>query len=197
MSQPADTPKVRRRMRGFEPAGGLLREPIRKAGETRGFAVTRLLTHWTEVAGPDLAPLCRPVSVSYAQKGLGATLTLLAPGAAAPLVQMQLERLRERVNALYGYAAIARIRLTQSAAQGLANPAFSGLAEAQRPFEHANVGQPSPQSLSRAREVVEGLTAGVSDSGLKSALERLATAVLTRQTSRGLDAPRRNGKDSA
>lgn len=194
MSQPADTAKARRRMRGFEPAGGLLREPIRKAGETRGFAVTRLLTHWTEVAGPDLAPLCRPVSVSYAQKGLGATLTLLAPGAAAPLVQMQLERLRERVNALYGYAAIARIRLTQSAAQGLANP---GLAEAARPFEHANIGQPSPQALSRAREMVEGLTEGVSDSGLKSALERLATAVLTRQTSRGLDRPRRNGKDTA
>lgn len=191
MTAPADQkPKAprppTRRMRGFEAAGGLLRENVRKAGESRGFAVARLLTHWAEIAGPDLAPLCRPVKVGYADRGLGATLTVVASGAAAPLVQMQLERLRDKVNAIYGYAAIARIRLTQSAGQGLAG----GLAEAQRPFLHSNIAAPSAQAMERAQGVVAGLTEGVADSGLKAALERLATQVLMKQTRGGPTGPR-------
>ncbi len=165
-------PRSSRRMRGFEPAAGLLRERIRKAGESRGFAASRVLTHWAEIAGRDIAALCRPVKVSYAQGGLGATLTVLASGAAAPLVQMQLPKLKERVNAAYGYAAIARIQVTQTAAQGFAEPAAR--------FEGPNIRPPSPETLARARAVVGGLTDGVADDGLRAALDRLATHVLTR-----------------
>ncbi len=165
-------PRAARRMRGFEPAAGLLRERIRKAGETRGFSTSRVLTHWAEIAGRDIAALCRPVKVSYAQGGFGATLTILATGAAAPLVQMQLPRLKDRVNAAYGFAAIARIQVTQTAAQGFAEPAPR--------FEGPNIGTPSPEKLAHARGVVGGLTEGVTDSGLKEALDRLATNVLTR-----------------
>jgi hypothetical protein len=161
-----------RRMRGFEPAAGLLRERIRKAGESRGFAASRVLTHWAEIAGRDIAALCRPVKVSYAQGGFGATLTVLATGAAAPLVQMQLPKLKERVNAAYGYAAIARIQVTQTAAEGFAEPAAR--------FEGPNIRTPSPEKLARARAVVGGLTEGVADDGLRAALDRLATHVLTR-----------------
>lgn len=189
---PTATPRNARRMRGFEVASGLLRERIRKAGEARGFAVTKLLTHWPEVAGPDLAPLCRPLRIGYAQGGFGATLTLLASGAAAPLVQMQVERLREKINAIYGYGAIARIRLTQTAGDGFA--------EAQRPFEAGhgvagNIAPISPQALARARAVVSGLTEGVADQGLKSALERLATSVLMKQAARRPGGPGGEGKD--
>ena len=178
----AGSSRPARRMRGFEAASGLLRDPIRKAGESRGFAVTRLLTHWPEVAGPDLAPLCRPVKIGYGSKdGLGATLTLLTSGAAAPLVQMQAERLRDKVNAIYGYAAISRIRVTQTAG--------SGFAEGQRPFTGipgagqtggSNIAPPSTQAMARARGVVCALTDGVADVGLKAALDRLATNVLTK-----------------
>ena len=181
----AGSSRTGRRMRGFEAASGLLRDPIRKAGESRGFAVTRLLTHWPEVAGPDLAPLCRPVKIGYGSKdGLGATLTLLTSGAAAPLVQMQAERLRDKVNAIYGYAAISRIRVTQTAG--------SGFAEGQRPFTGmpgmpggaqsggSNIAPPSTQAMARARGVVGALTDGVDDDGLKAALDRLATNVLTK-----------------
>ena len=170
-----------RRMRGFEPAVGLLREPIRKAGEARGFATARLLTHWAEIAGSELAALCRPVKVSYAQGGLGATLTVLASGAAAPLVQMQLPRLLERVNACYGYAAIARIQVTQTAAQGFAEAAAGFSHAAPGSAGASNIAPPSPQALARARAVVDGLTEGVGDGALKDALERLAQNIMTRQ----------------
>jgi hypothetical protein len=169
----------------FEPAGGLVAAQIRKAGEARGFAVSRLLTHWPEVAGPELARMCRPQRVSYAKRGFGATLVLEAPGAAAPLVSMRLDGLRERINAVYGYAAIARIQLVQ--VTGLM--ALSGMAEAATPFDGPRTGAgirsdnlslPSAAGLARARAVVDTLTDGVADAGLKAALDQLAQNVLSR-----------------
>ena len=91
-----------RRMRGFEAASGLLRERIRQAGESRGVAVSKLLTHWAEVVGEEIAAQSRPVKIGYSKTGLGATLTLLAQGASGPMLQMQLPTIRERVNACYG-----------------------------------------------------------------------------------------------
>ena len=129
----------RRFGKGFARAGGLVQPQIRKASESRGFAVSRLVTHWAEVVGDDIAALCRPVKVGYGrQGGLGATLTVLARGAAAPLVQAQLPRIRDRVNACYGYNAVARIAVTQTAAVGFG--------EAQTPFSapSAKSARPAP-----------------------------------------------------
>jgi protein-disulfide isomerase len=70
--------------------------------------VARLLTHWDEIVGPEMARIARPVKVGYGRgSGLGATLTLLARGADAPRLQAEAPKLIARVNAAYGYAAIA------------------------------------------------------------------------------------------
>ncbi|MBT8476137.1 MAG: DUF721 domain-containing protein, partial [Alphaproteobacteria bacterium] len=88
-----------KRAKGFRRTSSLLGKQIREAGESRGFAVSRLLTHWAEVAGPEIAAIARPVEVSYGRAGIGATLTVLTSGAQAPMLEMQKETLRERVNA--------------------------------------------------------------------------------------------------
>ena len=115
MAQKKPDNPTRRRMRGFEAAANLVANRVRTVGESRGFAVARLLTHWAEVVGPDIAAQTRPVKISHG-KGFGATLTLLVQGARAPLITMQLDQIRERVNACYGFNAVARITLTQTAA---------------------------------------------------------------------------------
>jgi hypothetical protein len=155
-----------RRMRGFEPASGLLRETIRVAGETRGFAVSRLLTHWPEVVGEDLAALARPVKVAYGKGGLGATLTLLTTGASAPVLQMRLPEVRARVNACYGYNAISRIQITQTAAQGFAEPVAQY--------------RPAPPPPSARFEAL-----GIGDPGLREALEALGRNVISRAATSG------------
>ena len=168
---PAPTPKPTRRMRGFEAAAGLVRDPIRAAGEKRGFAVARLLTHWAEIVGEDLARCTRPVKVGYAQGSMGATLTLLTSGAVAPMVEMQKDSIRTRVNACYGYAAISRIALTQTAS--------TGFAEGQAEFGHAPKAAKvavDPAVLAKAAETA----GGVQDTGLRDALALLAQNVLTR-----------------
>jgi hypothetical protein len=178
-------PEANRRMR-FEAAGALVGRTIRKAGEVRGFAVTRVLTDWAELAGPELARLCRPVRVSYGRGSLGATLVIETPGAAAPLVQSRLDGLKARINAAYGYAAIARIQLQHG---GLA--VLDGMAEATTPFAGApvagrgsyrsdNLANPSDRALAQARALAGALTDGVADEGLKAALDRLAVNVLGR-----------------
>src|SRR6056297_3507131 len=153
-----------RRARGPERAGSLLAPQIRTASETRGFAVSRLLTHWAEIAGEEIARVARPVEMSYG-RGFGATLTLLTTGAFAPIVDMQRERLREKVNAVYGYNAVSRIRITQTAPEGFA--------EAQTAFEHKPA-EPDPEIVERARRDVEG----VGNDGLRDALEALGRNIL-------------------
>ena len=88
---------------GFKQTSSLLTSRIRKASESRGFAVSRVLVHWEEVAGPDIAAISKPVDISYKGKKFGATLTLRTTGANAPILDMQKAQIRDRVNAAYGY----------------------------------------------------------------------------------------------
>lgn len=158
-----------RRMRGFERASAIAAPRVRAGGESRGFAVSRLLTHWVEVVGPDVARVARPVDVKYG-RGFGATLTLLTTGAEAPMLEMQKEAIRQRVNACYGYNAVQKVRITQTAA--------SGFAEGQAVFD------PAPKTYPAAAEVTpEAREAAhdVRDGDLRLALERLGANVLSHQ----------------
>lgn len=162
-----------RRRRGFEVAASLMSQRVQKVAEGRGFAVSRLLTHWPEIAGAQLAAITRPVRISHTRGGFGATLTLLTSGPAAPMVEMQLPQLRERVNACYGYNAIQKIVLTQTAA--------SGFAEAQAQFAHAprREAAPDPQAQAAAQKVGTQFD----DPALADAMSRLAMNVATRKSS--------------
>ncbi len=168
----ADGYKQRKRnSRGFQRTSKLLQTRIRAAGETRGFAITRLLTHWAEIVGEDTARMARPVDVKYGRESFGATLTLLTTGAQAPMLEMQKEAVRERVNACYGYTAISRIRITQTAA--------TGFAEGQAQFSAAPKAKPataSPETKLAARKAA----APIADAGLRDALEALGQNIISR-----------------
>ncbi|GAA0296471.1 DUF721 domain-containing protein [Rhodovulum strictum] len=169
MARPGDSHS--RRRRGFEPAATLLAKRIRNAGEKRGFAVSRVLTHWAEIVGEDTARIARPVEVKYGREGFGATLTLLTTGANAPVLEMQKDTIRAKVNACYGYNAIARIRLTQTAP--------TGFAEGHAQFAPAPRPAPAPPDPAIATEAA-ALSGDVHDEGLRAALAALGQNVLSR-----------------
>ncbi len=169
-------PALPRRRYGFTRAGVLVEPHIRQAGEQRGFVAHRLLTHWDEIVGADIARLCRPIKVGYARGGIGATLTVIARGAAGPMLQVQLPQIRERVNACYGYSAISQIRVTQTAPGGFAEPATPFGAAPHRPVPAA----PEPQ----AEAASAGLTHGITDPELRAALQALGAQILSRSPSR-------------
>lgn len=158
--------------RGFKRTATLLSDQIRRAGESRGFAVSRLLTHWAEIVGSDIAQIARPVKVGYGRGGFGATLTVLTTGPQAAMLDMQREKLRDKVNAVYGFNAISRVHITQTAP--------TGFAEGQASFE------PKPKAVSPeiAPEIVteaDNVSRDVNDEDLRAALERLGRNVLSRQ----------------
>ncbi len=159
--------------RGFSRTSRLLSDQIRKAGESRGFAVSRLLTHWEEIAGSDIAAIARPVKVGYGRSSFGATLTVLTNGANAPMLEMQKERLREKVNAVYGYNAISKVWITQTAP--------TGFSDGQVEFKHApkvqKLAPVDPQDQAEAAQAAEG----VENEDLRAALERLGRNVLTKK----------------
>ena len=158
--------------KGFKLTATLLTDRIRLAGETRGFAVSRVLTGWPEIVGDDIAAIARPVNVSYGRGGFGATLTVLTTGAQAPMLEMQKEQLRAKVNAVYGYNAISRIRITQTAP--------TGFAEGQAQFEM----RPKPHAENPADPAVEqsarDAAKSVENENLRSALELLGKNVLSK-----------------
>ena len=168
---PSPLPSAHRRIRGFEATSGLLKDQIRKVGESRGFAIARLLTHWPEIAGEDMARITRPVKVGYGREGMGASLTLLTTGPNAPIIEMQKEKLRERVNAVYGYAAISRILITQTAA--------TGFAEGQAEFTPKSKAPPAPDPAILAEAA--RTAAPIQNDDLRQALERLGQNILNRR----------------
>lgn len=164
-------PPRRASTKGFTRTSNLLTSRIREASEHRGFAQSRLLTQWAETVGADIAAIARPVEISYGRGGMGATLVLLTTGANAPMLEMQKEKLREKVNGIYGYRAIARIRITQTAA--------TGFSEGRASFEHAPKREevkPDPAKMRVARE----MASPVANDDLRQALARLGENIISR-----------------
>lgn len=162
-----------RRGRGFAAMSGLIKTPVQTAGEKRGFAVMRLLTHWTEIVGEDIAKMATPVKVSYTRDGFGAVLTVLVTGSNAPMVQMQLPQIRDKVNACYGYSAISRVVVTQTAPVGFH--------EGRAVFEPAPK-QNKPAVSAEVKQASAALAGDVENEGLRVALETLAQNVLSRSS---------------
>lgn len=161
----------RRFSKGFTQAGGLAKADIRKAGHTRGFAEVRVLTHWASVVGAEIAKMTTPKAVSYPRGSFGGTLTVTTTGSNAPVVQLQRDQIREKVNACYGYNAISRVRIEQVAARlDMAEPAAE--------YTHD---RPDPR-VEKAKKTLPSLD-NVKDENLRAALDSLGSAVIERSKS--------------
>lgn len=158
---------------GFSRAATLMQTRIRKASEGRGFSETRLLTHWADIVGQSVADIANPVDITYARGGMGATLTVLTTGAQAPMLEMQKEQICEKVNACYGYRAISRIRITQTAPTGFAEGRVAFAAK------KPTAKKPDAKITSDARRATEN----VENNELRAALEALGTNVLSKTKS--------------
>ena len=159
--------------RGFSQAASLMQTRIRTASETRGFAVTRLLTHWAEIVGEGTAAIATPVNVSYGKGGMGATLTVLTTGAQAPMLEMQKEQIREKVNACYGYRAISRVRVTQTSP--------TGFHEGRAAFAPAGV-QPKQPDVAAEAEAAD-LSKSIQSDDLRIALAALGANIISKSRS--------------
>lgn len=97
--------------------GGLISETARK----RGFARTEILTLWADLVGPEIAAGSQPAELKWPRARLGAgsqnggTLHIHADGPTALLITHDTPRILERINQLFGYEAVTKIRVSQRA----------------------------------------------------------------------------------
>ena len=95
---------------------------MRPAFEKYGFPAAAILTDWAAIAGNELAAFTAPERLKWPRKassdtdggGQGATLILRVDGPRALEVEHLRPRLIERINASFGYRAVADIRVLQA-----------------------------------------------------------------------------------
>jgi hypothetical protein len=104
----------------------MLPKITRKVFEKFGFSTATLLTDWAIIVGADLAAFTAPERLKWprgyegaatgeAEAGrTGATLMLRVEPARALDVQYKARLLIDRINAYFGYRAVAEIRLVQA-----------------------------------------------------------------------------------
>ena len=144
----------------------------------RGTATARLCAEWSLIVGPKIAQQSLPErligtpgrdaggrSRPPASRGGGGTLRLRVDGPLALELQHLAPQLIERINAYFGYAAVARLQIIQG------------------PLPHRpNAARPMPAPLDPARRrVLQSRLAPIGDESLRRALDRLGQAILARR----------------
>lgn len=158
-----------RHAKGFTHAAAFVKGRFRTAAAKRGFASTRILTHWPEVAGAEIASMSQPMAVAFDKKTCENILTLLTTGAFAQQVSMSAPLILERVNAEFGFRAVDRIRVTQSWKGQWAKPAAVQKSGERQP-------NPSAPKDRLAAEIVDG----IEDAALRKSLAELGRHILGR-----------------
>jgi hypothetical protein len=127
----------------------------------RGFGEAQLVTQWEAVIGAELAEKLTPERLTFPRgERRNGTLRLRVASAFATEAQHLEPVLIERINAFFGYGAVARLAFTQG-------PPLTA---------------PPPQAPLRKlsaeeQRAVDARVAGVADPDLRAALARLGSAV--------------------
>lgn len=129
----------------------------------RGLAEAQLIAEWASIMGADLAENVSPDRLSF-QRGerRDGTLHLRVASGFALEIQHREPQLIERINAFFGYRAVARLHLVQAPPNRTARPS---------PV------LPLPLAA-RERQVLDQRLAGIEDPALRAALQRLGASVI-------------------
>ncbi|MCW4113531.1 DciA family protein [Aurantimonas sp. MSK8Z-1] len=143
-------------------------DPIlaRKAGMTTG-----LLASWADIAGPSLADVSRPEKLLWPPRRSEddpfepATLVVACEGTAVLRLQHQAGEILARIDAYFGFHAVARLKLVQRAVRTAPPDRRPRL----RPL------------AAEDHRRVEAMVADIADDKLREALKQFAESILARQ----------------
>lgn len=160
--------------------GALTPRVTKTAFEKFGFATAQLVSDWRQIAGERLATATAPEKIRWPRRAegggvaderggqrSGATLVLRVEPAVALDVQYQTAQIIDRINAYFGYRAIAEVRLVQ------------GPVERRKPSPSRPVAPSSARPHGTLRPAPAALAA-IADDGLKAALERMQSGIRAR-----------------
>jgi len=152
------------------PFSDLLGPAIADALKARGFATADIIGHWPDIVGARLAEQSQPIKLQWPPRPKTqvpdsgpqpSTLILRVESAFALEVEMGAAQIIERINAVFGWRCVGKLRIKQ------------GPVEHPAPRERPKVPELAPAA---ARQLAADLN-GIEDQGLKEALERLGRQV--------------------
>ncbi len=157
------------RKRGAQPIADLVGSFLGPSARKRGFASVDLFAFWPDIVGADFADHTQPERLNWPRRledggeqgFVPATLTVRCDGGRAILLQYEEQAIVERINAMFGFRAVAKLKIVQM------------------PLAH--FGPQRRQALPPIPEAVEKQlhddVAGIADSGLRDALLKLGRAI--------------------
>jgi len=164
---------TKERRRGPVPVSELVGKIVDPVIARRGFATADLFAAWPAIVGQAFAACSQPERIVWPKAAEGAepaagTLYLRVDGPRAIFLQHELPQIRERINALLGYAAIGRIRISQGPVQTRTRPAQP----------------PSPALTPDGEAALASVIGTVTSDSLRAALDRLGRGVLAGRNNR-------------
>lgn len=161
-------PPSRRRW-SAAPLADLVGGAVNQAFARQGFAAVEIVTHWEDIAGPELAQRSEPMRLSWPKRddpdSIG-TLVVRVEGAYAIELQHSTAQVMERVNRYFGWRCVGRIVIRQGpvtrrpkAPAAPAEPEPAAVAEIARtigPFADESLGR----SIARLGAFVRGRVKG-------------------------------------
>jgi hypothetical protein len=96
--------------------------PVARLLGKRGLANMEILRHWSEIVGTELSQACAPEKIVWPRAAAetepearrGAVLHIRVEGPQAVEIQHRSEEIIARINRLFGFAAIDKIRIVQA-----------------------------------------------------------------------------------
>jgi hypothetical protein len=157
------------RKRGAQPIADLVGGFLGPAARKRGFASIDLFAYWPDIVGASFADHTQPERLSWPRRledggeqgFVPATLTVRCDGGRALLLQYEEQAIVERINAIFGFQAVARLKIVQ-----LPLVQFGP----RKP-------KPLPKLSDTAERQLADEVAGIADAGLREALAKLGRAI--------------------
>ena len=168
-------PPARERTRDLSQLAALVIDPVLRRRAGLGMAVA---ARWPDIVGPALAGATVPGRIRWGrrpapgERGAPGTLVVLCSGAAALRVQHEADQIVERVNAAFGYDAIARIRVEQRPAGEVASGEPHRAAVEGMPHSRSREATPAERASAAA------MMRPIAHERLRGALARLAERVV-------------------
>ncbi|MGO1118917.1 DUF721 domain-containing protein [Rhodovibrionaceae bacterium A322] len=173
-SQKAQTlGRAERTIRGLTSAGRYARTLTKPALKKRSAAEAALVLDWEKIVGKDIASRSRPRKLTFPtrKERRAGHLTLLVDPAFALDLQHLSTQLMDRINSHFGFQLVARLLVHQG-------PLTS---TSQSPPKRLRQARPDDKKLTKLNEDLQE----VADDGLRQALERLGTSVLSAEAAKG------------
>ena len=145
-----------------KPVAELIGEAIDPIVRKRGLAKAEMLSWWPDIVGPAYAGRTFPERIRWPRDGGAAVLVIRCDPSLALQLSYEADRIRERLNGYFGYAAVGAVKIVQQRIGRAPEP------------EAVEIG-PDEEALRRLDGALDGI-----DSGLRESLRALGRQVLAR-----------------